>query len=68
MRLVHSATLRSELGHHRWVVHSLGWLHQMKRLRVREERSAEMHHPALLRLGCCLILYRELERHLRDGL
>ncbi|WPB82761.1 IS5 family transposase [Archangium violaceum] len=59
---------KERLGHHRWVVvRSLGWLLKMKRLRVREERSAEMH-LALLRLGCCLILYRELERHLRDRL
>jgi len=58
---------KERLGHHRWVVErSLGWLHKMKRLRVREERSAQLH-LALLRLGCCLILYRELERHLRDG-
>lgn len=50
------------LGRHRWVVErSLSWLHRMKRLRVREERYADMH-LALLHLGCCLILYRELER------
>ena len=58
---------KERLGRHRWVVErSLGWLHKMKRLRVREDRSAEIH-LALLILGCCLILYRELERHLRDG-
>ncbi|WNG33316.1 IS5 family transposase [Archangium minus] len=58
---------KERLGRHRWVVErSLGWVHTMKRLRVREERSAQMH-LSLLRLGCCLILYRELERHLRDG-
>jgi hypothetical protein len=33
----------------------------MKRLRVREERYDDMH-LAFLHLGCCLILYRELER------
>lgn len=55
------------MGCHRWEVErSLGWLHKMKRLRVNEERSAGTH-LALLRLGCCRILYRELERHLRDG-
>jgi transposase len=55
---------KERLGRHRWVVErSLGWLHQMKRLRIREERHPEMH-LALLRLGHCLLLYRVLERHL----
>ena len=55
---------RQRLGRHRWVVErSLAWLHRMKRLRVREERGDTMH-LALLRLGCCLILYRKLEHYL----
>ena len=54
---------RERLGRHRWVVErTLSWLHQMKRLRLREERYADTH-LAFLRLGCCLILYRELEYH-----
>jgi len=55
---------RQRLGRYRWVVErSLAWLHQMKRLRVREERDDTMH-LALLRLGGCLILYRKLEPYL----
>lgn len=50
------------LGHHRWVVErTLAWLHRFKRLRIREERYPEIH-LALLQLGCCLILYRAIER------
>lgn len=57
---------KERLGRHRWVAErSLGWFHQMKRLRIREEQDPEMH-LALLRLGHCLLLYRELERHLRS--
>lgn len=55
---------KERLGRHRWVVErSLGWFHQMKRLRIREGRPPEMH-LALLRLGYCLLFYRVLERHL----
>ncbi|WP_395856984.1 IS5 family transposase [Cystobacter fuscus] len=58
---------KERLGRHRWVVErSLGWFHQMKRLRIREERDPQMH-LALLRLAHCLLLYRVLERHLRNG-
>jgi IS5 family transposase len=57
---------RERLGRYRWVVErSLGCFHQMKRLRIREERSPEMH-LAFLRLGSCLLLYRALARHLRN--
>ncbi|WP_439332611.1 IS5 family transposase [Pyxidicoccus fallax] len=52
------------LGRHRWVVErTLGWLHNMKRLRMREERRADLH-LALLQLGCSVILFRELARRL----
>ena len=52
----------TRLGRYRWVVErTLAWLHRMKRLRIREERNPE-HHLALLQLGCCLVLYREIER------
>lgn len=51
------------LGRHRWVVErTLAWLHRFKRLRVREERHGEMH-LTLLELACCLILYRDVEKH-----
>lgn len=48
------------LGRYRWVVErTLAWLHGMKRLRVREERRADIH-LALLQLGCSIILLRKL--------
>jgi transposase len=50
----------SGLGRYRWVVErTFAWLHNLKRLRVRYERRADIHH-ALLALGCCLICYRRL--------
>lgn len=52
----------TRLGRYRWVVErTLAWLHRLKRLRIREERDADLH-LALLQLGCCLVLYREIER------
>jgi IS5 family transposase len=51
------------LGRHRWVVErTLAWLHNLKRLRTREERRDDIH-LALLHLGCSLILMRRLARH-----
>ncbi|RYZ42962.1 MAG: IS5 family transposase [Myxococcaceae bacterium] len=53
-----------KLGRHRWVVErSLSWLHHLKRLRIREERRADLH-LALLQLGCCVVLQRRLPRRL----
>jgi transposase len=50
----------SGLGVHRWVVErTLSWLHQYRRLRIRWERSPEIHQAFLL-LGCALICYRFL--------
>ncbi len=50
----------SGLGRYRWVVErTFAWLHNFKRLLVRYERRADMHH-ALLALGCCLVCYRRL--------
>lgn len=52
-----------KLGRHRWVVErTLSWLHNLKRLRIREERRADIH-LALMHLGCSLILLRRLARH-----
>ena len=52
----------SGLGRHRWVVErTIAWLHQMKRLRTRWERTATMHE-ALLKLACCVICWRTLWR------
>jgi hypothetical protein len=41
------------------VERTLAWLHGMKRLRIREERRADIH-LALLQLGCCVVLTRRL--------
>jgi transposase len=50
----------SGLGRHRWVVErTFAWLHNFKRLLIRYERRADMHH-AMLALGCCLVCYRRL--------
>ncbi len=52
------------LGRYRWVVErTLAWLHSFKRLRVREERRADLH-LALLQLGCCIVLLRRVGRRL----
>jgi transposase len=50
----------SGLGRHRWVVErTFAWLHNFKRLLVRYERRADIHH-ALLALGCSLVCFRRL--------
>jgi hypothetical protein len=50
-----------KLGRHRWVVErTLAWLHRHRRLRVRDERRADIHE-ALLSLGCALICFRRLQ-------
>ncbi|SES87880.1 Transposase DDE domain-containing protein [Stigmatella erecta] len=52
---------KQRLGRHRWVVERTNaWLHQQRRLRVRDERRDNVHF-ALLVLGCCLILFRGLQ-------
>ena len=49
------------LGRHRWVVErTLAWLNQMRRLTVRDERRADIHH-AFLTLGCCLICFNAVQ-------
>ncbi len=43
-----------QLGRHRWVVErTLAWLNRFRRLRVRYERRADIHH-AFLHIGCAL--------------
>lgn len=50
----------SGLGKQRWVVErTFAWLHQMRRLRTRFERRADIHQ-AFLTLGCALICWRHL--------
>jgi transposase len=49
------------LGRHRWVVErTLAWLNRFRRLTVRYERRADIHH-AFLTLGCCLICFNALQ-------
>ncbi len=50
----------SGLGKTRWVVErTLAWLHQFRRLRVRDERRDDIHH-AFLQLACSLICWHHL--------
>jgi transposase len=52
----------SGLGRWRWPVErTLAWLHQLRRLRVRWERRANLHE-AFLKLASCLICWRRLQR------
>jgi transposase len=53
---------RARLGRHRWVVErTLAWLAQYRRLTVRYERRADIHH-AFLSLGCALIRWNALQQ------
>ena len=48
------------LGRHRWVVErTLAWLNHFRRLRVRDERRADIHQ-AFITLGCALICFKAL--------
>ncbi|HYN87281.1 MAG TPA: IS5 family transposase [Ardenticatenaceae bacterium] len=50
----------ARLGRHRWVVErTLAWLNHFRRLRVRDERRADIHQ-AFLTLGCALICFNAL--------
>jgi transposase len=50
------------LGRYRWVVErTLSWLNRYRRLKVRYERRADIHH-AFLTLGCALICWQALHR------
>ena len=50
----------SGLGTERWVVErTFAWLHSFRRLRIRYERSPELHLAFML-LGCALICQRML--------
>jgi transposase len=53
---------RDRLGRHRWVVErTLAWLNRFRRLTVRYECRADIHH-AFLSLGCALICFNQLHR------
>ena len=50
----------SGLGKERWVVErTFAWLHNLRRLRIRYERSAELHMAFML-LGCAVVCQRRL--------
>ena len=50
------------LGRHRWVVErTLSWLHRFRRLRVRDERRADIHQ-AFLHLACALLTWDAIQR------
>jgi transposase len=53
---------KTKLGRHRWVVErTFAWLHQYRRLQVRYERRADIHH-AFLTLAGTLICFHALVR------
>lgn len=50
----------SGLGTERWVVErTFAWLHNLRRLRTRYERRAELH-LAFMQLGCAVVCQRSL--------
>ena len=52
----------ARLGRHRWVVErTLAWLNRFRRLTIRYERRADIHH-AFLTLGCALICFDALQK------
>jgi transposase len=61
VRIARKGIERSDrLGRHRWVVErTLAWLNHFRRLRVRDERRADIHQ-AFLTLGCALICFKAL--------
>ena len=61
VRIARKGVERSDrLGRHRWVVErTLAWLNRYRRLTVRYERRADIHH-AFLSLGCALICFNAL--------
>jgi transposase len=53
---------KTKLGRHRWVVErAMAWLHQFRRLRVRDERRRDIHE-AFLSLGCSLLCFNAIQR------
>jgi transposase len=51
----------SGLGRWRWVIErSIAWLHQYRRVAVRWDYRADIHH-GFLTLACCLICWRCLK-------
>ena len=63
VRIARKGVERSDrLGRHRWVVErTLAWLGQFRRLTVRYERRADIHH-AFVSLACSLICFNAVQR------
>ncbi len=61
VRIARKGTDSSQrLGRHRWVVErTFAWLNHFRRLRVRDERRADIHQ-AFLTLGCALVCFKAL--------
>ena len=52
----------SDLGRSRWVVErTFAWLNQFRRLRVRDDKRADIHE-VFLSLGCALICWQSLRK------
>jgi IS5 family transposase len=52
---------KERLGRHRWVVErTFAWLKGFRRLQIRYERIATIHHAFLI-LGCIMICWRALD-------
>ena len=70
LRARHISPLRntengSGLGRWRWVIErTFAWLNQFRRLRLRYEKTADMH-KAFLSLACALICWNFLRGHFR---
>jgi len=57
----------SGLGKERWVVErTFAWLHNLRRLRTRYERCAELHLAFML-LGCAVVCQRTLSRTIHSS-
>jgi hypothetical protein len=56
----------SGLGTWRWVVKRFEWLNQFRRLRVRDDKRADIHE-AFLSPGCALVRWQSLRRTSRTA-
>ncbi|AGZ40725.1 transposase [Actinoplanes friuliensis DSM 7358] len=58
----------SGLGKHRWLVErTFSWLHNLRRLRTRYERRADIHQ-AMISIACSVICLRRLLNSFRTDL
>lgn len=57
----------ARLGRHRWIVERTGaWFNRFRRLRIRDERRADIH-AAFIALAAALILFGYLRRYYRSA-